>query len=93
MPGEGGDPQAAADSPAPDGRGHDASQCQEGRRHPARGQEVSGIIVRSSNMGWHDARFEDETVGSVPPKSVDEMMEVNNGEILEYLKNKVTINF
>ena len=41
MSGEGGDPQAAADLPAPDGRGHDASQRQEGRRHPARGQEVS----------------------------------------------------
>ena len=41
MSGEGGDSQAAADLPAPDGRGHDASQRQEGRRDPARGQEVS----------------------------------------------------
>ena len=41
MSGEGGDSQEAADLPAPDGRGHDASQCQEGRSHPARGQEVS----------------------------------------------------
>ena len=42
MSGEGGDPQAAADLPPPDGRGHDALQCQEGRRHPPRGQEDGG---------------------------------------------------
>ena len=50
MPGEGGDPQATADLQAEDGRGHDASQCQEGRRHPAWGQEAGGRDSYSSQV-------------------------------------------
>ena len=52
MPGEGGDPQATADLQAEDGRGHDASQCQEGRRHPAWGQEAGGRDSYSSQVNW-----------------------------------------